>query len=164
MPPLCAKPAQRPPLADVRLVHAQRGETYEPSDVRFLDRKWERREKRFRAGGGQGRDGKVSERAREEEASEVFNRNNQNKKLQLTDCRRRAFVHSRRPLFQGDHGRRQRPAPACELGRVVQEEVGLFRHCRFFRREERRADVAMSASTTTLGRRKEKNSAKENLS
>jgi hypothetical protein len=45
MPPLCAKPAQRPPLADVRLVHAQRGETYEPSDVRFLDRKWERRER-----------------------------------------------------------------------------------------------------------------------
>ena len=34
--PLCAKPVQRPPLADVRLVHAQRGDTYEPSDVRFF--------------------------------------------------------------------------------------------------------------------------------
>jgi hypothetical protein len=32
--PLCAKPAQRPPLADIRLITAKRGETYEPSDVR----------------------------------------------------------------------------------------------------------------------------------
>lgn len=35
LPPLCAKPAQRAPLADVRLVVAERGETYEPSDVRW---------------------------------------------------------------------------------------------------------------------------------
>ena len=45
-----------------------------------------------------------------------------------TDCRRRAFVHRRGALVQGEHGRRQRPAPARELGRVVQQEVGLFRH------------------------------------
>ena len=47
--PLCAKPAQRPPLADVRLVQAERGETYEPSDVRFFGsdsgEKTEKREK-----------------------------------------------------------------------------------------------------------------------
>ena len=35
LPPLCAKPAQRAPLADVLLVVAERGETYEPSDVRW---------------------------------------------------------------------------------------------------------------------------------
>lgn len=52
--------------------------------------------------------------------------------LRLTDCRRRRFEHGRGPPAQGQHSCPEGPAPARELGRVVQQQVGLFRHFPFF--------------------------------